>query len=77
MTYYHNQNHIRQKYEHPMRPEIPLPEKHVVHPLKQVAELTPFILNKLIAKIEIGCLEIVDGEKQQQSTIVWRFTEGI
>ena len=29
-----------------------------------VTELTPFILYKLISKIEIGCLEIVDGEKQ-------------
>lgn len=42
-----------------------------------VTKLTPFILNKLISKIEIGCLEMVDGEKQQEITIVWRFTEVI
>lgn len=30
-----------------------------------VEELTLYVLNKLIAKIEIGCLETVDSEKQQ------------
>jgi hypothetical protein len=38
-----------------------------------IRELTPFILNKLIDKIEIGNLEIVEGKKQQEVTIVWRF----
>ena len=38
-----------------------------------VTELTPFVLNKLIAKIEIGCLEIVDNQKQQLINIKWRF----
>lgn len=38
-----------------------------------VTELTPFILNKLISKIEIGCLEIVDGEKQQVVSVEWKF----
>lgn len=38
-----------------------------------VTELTPFILNKLISKIEIGCLEIIDGEKQQVVGVEWRF----
>ena len=38
-----------------------------------VTELTPFILNKLINGIEIGCLEIVDGQKQQEVQIEWRF----
>ena len=38
-----------------------------------VTELTPFILNKLINGIEIGCLEIVDGQKQQEVHIEWRF----
>ncbi|MBO5231951.1 MAG: DUF4368 domain-containing protein [Clostridia bacterium] len=39
-----------------------------------VTELTPFILNKLISKIEIGCLETVDGEKQQVVSVEWKFT---
>lgn len=38
-----------------------------------VTELTPSILNKLISKIEIGCLETVDGEKQQVVSVEWRF----
>lgn len=42
-----------------------------------VTELTPFVLNKLISKIEIGCLEIVEGKKQQEITIAWRFEEHI
>lgn len=42
-----------------------------------VTELTPFILNKLIRKIEISSLEMVNGQKQQEITIVWQFAEGI
>lgn len=38
-----------------------------------VTELTPFILNKLISRIEIGCLEMVDGEKQQVVSVEWKF----
>ena len=38
-----------------------------------VEELTLYVLNKLIAKIEIGCLETVDSEKQQEVHIEWRF----
>jgi len=37
-----------------------------------VTELTPFILNKLISKIEIGCLEMTDGEKQQVVSVEWK-----
>ena len=37
-----------------------------------VTELTPFVLNKLINKIEIGCLEMVDGEKQQVVSVEWK-----
>ena len=37
-----------------------------------VAELTPYILNKLISKIEIGSLETVDGEKQQVVGVEWK-----
>lgn len=38
----------------------------------KVTELTPFILNKLIAKIEIGHLEMFDGEKQQVVSVEWK-----
>ena len=38
-----------------------------------VEELTLYVLNKLIAKIEIGCLETVDSDKQQEVHIEWRF----
>lgn len=38
-----------------------------------VTELTPFILNKLINGIEIGCLEIVEGQKQQVVSVEWKF----
>ena len=37
-----------------------------------VTELTPFILNKLISKIEIGYLETVDGGKQQMVSVEWK-----
>ena len=37
-----------------------------------VTELTPFILNKLISKIKISSLEIVDGEKQQVVSVEWK-----
>ena len=38
-----------------------------------IHELTPLILNKLIERIEVGSLEAVNGHKQQEITIVWRF----
>ena len=38
-----------------------------------VEELTAYILNKLISKIEIGCLEMVDGEKQQVVSVEWKY----
>lgn len=38
-----------------------------------LTELTPFVLNKLISKIKIGCLEIVDGEKQQVVSVEWKY----
>lgn len=39
--------------------------RETVRKCLNVTELTPFILNKLISKIEIGCLEMTDGKKQQ------------
>ena len=38
-----------------------------------VKELTPLVLNKLIDRIEIGSQEVVDGQRQQEIRIVWRF----
>jgi hypothetical protein len=38
-----------------------------------IEELPPFILNKLVEKIEVGHREIVNGQPQQDVTIVWRF----
>ena len=38
-----------------------------------VTELTPYILNKLISKIEIGSLETVDGERQQVVSVEWKY----
>ena len=37
-----------------------------------LTELTPFVLNKLISKIEIGYLETVDSEKQQVVSVDWK-----
>lgn len=38
-----------------------------------IHELTPLILNKLIERIEVGSVNVVDRHKQQELTIVWRF----
>lgn len=35
--------------------------------------LTPFILNKLIEKIQVGHAETVNGQTVQKVAIVWRF----
>ena len=47
--------------------------RETVRECLNVTELTPFVLNKLISKIEIGCLETVDGEKQQVVSVEWKF----
>ena len=46
--------------------------RETVRECLNIAELTPFVLNKLISKIEIGCLETVDGEKQQVVGVEWK-----
>lgn len=51
--------------------------KETVRECLNVTELTPYILNKLISKIEIVCLETIDGEKQQMVSVEWRFQIGI
>ena len=38
-----------------------------------IQELSPLVLNKLIDRIEIGSQEVVDGQRQQEIRIVWRF----
>ena len=51
--------------------------RETVRECLKVTELTPFILNKLISKVEIGCLEMVDGEKQQMVSVEWKFNPPI
>ena len=51
--------------------------RETVRECLNVTELTPFILNKLISKIEIGSLEIVNGEKQQVVSVEWKFNPPI
>lgn len=38
-----------------------------------IQELTPLVLNKLIDRIEVGSQEVVNGQRQQEIRIVWRF----
>ena len=38
-----------------------------------IRELTQLVLNKLIDRIEVGSQEVVDGQRQQEICIVWRF----
>ena len=38
-----------------------------------IPELPPLIFDKLIDRIEIGSQEVVDGQRQQEIRIVWRF----
>lgn len=51
--------------------------REIVREYLNVTGLTPFILNKLISKIQIGCLETVDGEKQQVVSVEWKFNHPI
>jgi hypothetical protein len=47
--------------------------REIIREYLDIQELTPFILNKMVERIEIGYTEIVDGQPQQEITIVWRF----
>jgi DNA invertase Pin-like site-specific DNA recombinase len=51
--------------------------RDIIRDYLHIDNLTPYILNKLIERIEVGHLEIVDGQRQQAITIVWRFCGGI
>jgi len=47
--------------------------REVIRDYLNIDKLTPFILNKLIEKIQVGRAEIVNGQAVQEVTIVWRF----
>ena len=47
--------------------------KQAISEYLNITELAPLILNKLIERIEIGHLEVINGVKQQEITIVWLF----
>lgn len=47
--------------------------REVVADCLNITELSPLILNKLIDRIEVGSQEVVDGQRMQEVTIVWRF----
>ena len=51
--------------------------KETVRECLNVTELTPYLLNKLISKIEISSLEVGSGVKQQEIIIAWRFAEHV
>ena len=47
--------------------------RETVRECLNVAELTSFVLNKLISKIEISSLEMVNGQKQQVVSVEWKY----
>lgn len=49
--------------------------RNTVREYLNITELTPFVLNKLISKIEIGWQETVDGIKQQLVDVEWKFVK--
>lgn len=51
--------------------------KQAVYECLNITELTPLILNKLIERIEVGSVNVVDSHKQQEITIVWRFAGNV
>lgn len=51
--------------------------KKAVSDCLEIKELTPLMLNKLIDRIEVGSQEVVDGQRQQEIRIVWRFAREV
>ena len=49
--------------------------RNTVREYLNITELTPFVLNKLISKIEIGRSETVEAEKQQKVSVEWKLTD--
>lgn len=47
--------------------------REVIRDYLNIDTLTPFILNKLIEKIQVGQAKTVNGQEVQEITIVWRF----
>ncbi len=47
--------------------------RELIRDFLHIEKLTPFMLNKLIERVEIGQAKIVNEQKQQEITIVWRF----
>jgi hypothetical protein len=47
--------------------------QNAVRDCLDIKELTPLVMNKLIDRIEVGSQEVVDGQRQQEIRIVWRF----
>ena len=45
----------------------------VIRDYLDIQEMTPFILNKLVERINVGHMGMVDGQTRQEITIVWRF----
>ena len=63
---------IQSKISQQHNTEIALDQfKEIIKDYSNLTELTPYILNKLISRIEIGCLEIVNGKKQHEIHIEW------
>jgi hypothetical protein len=42
-----------------------------------IPKLTQLIIDKLIDHIEVESQEVVDGQRQQEIRIVWRFAEEV
>lgn len=51
--------------------------REVIREYLDIQGLTPFILNKLVERIDVGHTEIVDGQPQQEVVIVWKFAGDI
>jgi site-specific DNA recombinase len=47
--------------------------REIISDYLNIDKLTPFILNKLIEKIQVGQVKKVDGQMAQEIIIVWRF----
>ena len=48
--------------------------RELIRDYLHIDKLPPFMLHKLIERIEVGQAEIVNGQTVQDITIVWRFT---
>ncbi|NLK39663.1 MAG: DUF4368 domain-containing protein [Clostridiales bacterium] len=51
----------------------PMPQSCGHADYTEVDELTPYRLNRIIEKIQVGHAEIVNGRRRQEIGIVWRY----